>query len=139
MICLLCFFAGTARVQAQVTVRSGTGANAAGITSLRDQFRVDLGGGTTPVANGSFGGLRREINWDGVPEAFAAPNNLPANFFNVNSPRGLVLSTPGTGFQVSANAGTGPVNFGNLNPNYGSTFQIYRCAAIAHAPGQQHL
>ena len=56
-------------------------------------------------ANGSFGGLRREINWDGVPDARADPNALPANFFNVNSPRGVVFSTPGTGFLVSANAG----------------------------------
>src|SRR5437868_8958461 len=41
--------------------------------------------------------FRSEINWDGVPDALAAPNNLPANFFNVNSPRGVVLATPGTG------------------------------------------
>ncbi len=49
--------------------------------------------------------MRREINWDGVPDTFSDPNNLPANFFNVNSPRGAVFSTPGTGFLVSANAG----------------------------------
>ncbi len=30
---------------------------------------------------------------------------MPADFFNVNSPRGAVFSTPGTGFLVSANAG----------------------------------
>jgi hypothetical protein len=56
-------------------------------------------------ANGSFGGLRREINWDGVPESLSDPNALPANFFNTTSPRGVVFSTPGTGFLVSANAG----------------------------------
>jgi hypothetical protein len=38
---------------------------------------------------------------------------LPANFFNANSPRGVVFSTPGTGFMVSANAGgAAPVLFG---------------------------
>src|SRR5262245_19777630 len=73
----------------------------AGITAIRDSFRTAIGGGTTAGANGSFGGVRREINWDGVPDAAAAPNNMPADFFNVNSPRGAVFSTPGTGFQVS--------------------------------------
>ena len=58
------------------------------------------------AANGSFGGVRREINWDGVPDARADLNLLPANFSNVNSTRGVVFSTPGSGFLVSANAGT---------------------------------
>jgi hypothetical protein len=40
---------------------------ALGITAIRDSFRVAIGGGTTAGANGSFGGVRREINWDGVP------------------------------------------------------------------------
>jgi len=76
-------------------------------------------------ANGSFGGLRREINWDGVPDALSAPNNLPANFFNVNSPRGVVFATPGTGFQVSANAGIAPVQFDNIDPTYSQTFEPF--------------
>ena len=103
-------------------VRSASGATAGDITAARDQFRTDLGGGTVAGANGSFGGVRREINWDGVPDAFSAPNNLPANFFNVNSPRGVVFSTPGTGFQVSANAGVAPVDFGNIDASYTTTF-----------------
>ncbi|MEO7598655.1 MAG: PEP-CTERM sorting domain-containing protein [Opitutus sp.] len=72
---------------------------------MRDSFRTAIGGGTVAGANGDFGGLRREINWDGVPNSLSDPNSLPANFFNVTSPRGVVLSTPGTGFMVSANAG----------------------------------
>ncbi len=138
------FFSVHARsAHAQVTVRSGTGANAAAITPTRDQFRVDLGGGTTAAANGSYGGLRREINWDGVPAALSAPNNLPADFFNTNSPRGLVLvpGSGGAGFQVSggsADAGVGqpaPVNFGNLNATYTANFQTFSAQRLVTALG----
>jgi len=111
---------------APLTVLSGTASNAAGITPVRDSFRNLIGGGTVAGANGSFGGVRREINWDGVPDTFSAPNNLPANFFNVNSPRGVVFSTPGSGFQVSATAASGtPTEFGNLNATYPSLFATF--------------
>ena len=127
-LCLFLLFAETGAAQ---VVRSAAGAAPADITPSRDQFRTDLGGGTVAGANGSFGGLRREINWDGVPASFSAPNNLPADFFNVNSPRGAIFSTPGTGFQVSGastDSGTGqpaPANFGNINPTYTTTFQQF--------------
>ena len=129
-LCCLLFLA-MAPAHAQLVVRSGSGAAAASITAVRDQFRADLGGGTTAGANGSFGGLRREINWDGVPDNFSAPNLLPNNFFNVNSPRGVVFSTPGTGFQVSGattDFGAGQpaeARFGNINPSYTATFQAF--------------
>ena len=97
------------------------GANAAAITPTRDAFRAAVGGGTVAGANGSFGGLRREINWDGVPDASSDANTLAANFFNTTSPRGVVFSTPGTGFLVSANAGGAtPVLFG-----FASDFQTF--------------
>jgi hypothetical protein len=88
------------------------GADPAAITPTRDAFRAAVGGGSVAGANGSFGGLRREINWDGVPDARADPNPLPADFFNTTSPRGAVFSTPGTGFLVSANAGSSNALFG---------------------------
>src|SRR4051794_12163274 len=84
--------------------REATGANAAAIQSAVDAFRADLGTLNANTA-GSVGSGRREINWDGVPDALAAPNALPANFFNTTSPRGAVFATTGSGFQVSANAG----------------------------------
>jgi len=103
------------------TTFEAAGANAAAITATRDAFRTAVGGGAVAGANGSFGGLRREINWDGVPSAFSDPNLLPANFFNTTSPRGVVFSTPGTGFMVSANAGEAvPTLFG-----FPSDFQTF--------------
>ncbi len=99
-----------------IVTYESAGANAAAITATRDAFRSAVGGGTAAGANGSFGGLRREINWDGVPSTSSDPNPLAGNFFNANSPRGVVLSTPGTGFLVSANAGGAtPVLFGFPN------------------------
>ena len=99
------------------------GATPAVITPARDLFRTAVGGGTVAGSNGSFGGLRREINWDGVPDTRSDPNPLPANFFDVNSPRGVVFSTPGTGFLVSANTGnpsSTPTLFG-----FSSDFQTF--------------
>lgn len=96
----------------------------ASIQATVDAFRATLGA-LNPNVAGSFGSGRREINWDGVPNASAAPNALPANFFNVNSPRGAVFATPGTGFQVSANSGIAPIEFGNIDPTYSSTFSVF--------------
>ncbi len=121
---------GTALAQ---VVTSGTGATAASITPQRDTFRTHLGGGTTAGANGLFSdatGSRREINWDGVPTGSSAPNNLPANFFNSNSPRGAVFGSPvpATVFQVSGattDTGTGQpaaANFGNIDASYTAAF-----------------
>ena len=119
-----------------ITLFSGTGSNVAAITPVRDSFRLAIGGGTTAGANGSFGGVRREINWDGVPDALSAPNSFPANFFNVNSPRGTIYSTPGTGFQVSANAASGtPIDFGNINPTYPTTFAAFTAPRLFTAIG----
>lgn len=132
---LFALFSG-ARTSAAPIIRSvGGNTTAASITAARDAFRLDLGGGNVSGANGSFGGVRREINWDGVPAGFSAPNNLPGNFFNVNSPRGAVFTTPGTGFQVSANAGVDPIEFGNINPTYSSTFGVFSAQKIFTALG----
>lgn len=119
-------------------VFSAAGPTPASIQGQVDAFRTQLGA-LNPNVPGSFGSGRREINWDGVPDAFSAPNNLPANFFNVNSPRGAVFSTPGTGFQVSANAAVGSIEFDNINPTYSSTFQTFSPQRLFTAVGSNIL
>jgi hypothetical protein len=114
----------SASKQPDVNVQQAAGTNAAAIQSAVDAYRADLGA-LNPNVPGSFGSGRREINWDGVPDAFSSPNPFPADFFNVNSPRGAVFSTQGSGFQVSANAGVAPIEFDNLNPTYSSLFTVF--------------
>ncbi len=127
---LLCLFSSLA----DAAVFTASGANAAAIQASVDSFRAALGANNG--VGGSFPGGRREINWDGVPDAFAAPNNLPANFFNANSPRGAVFSTPGTGLQVSATAASGtPVRFGNLNAAYPADTQTFSAERLFTALG----
>jgi len=123
------------RAECSSIVFSASGANAAAIQPTVDSYRTALGTLNANVS-GSFGSGRREINWDGVPDALSAPNNLPANFFNVNSPRGVVFSTPGTGFQVSATAASGtPVEFGNIDPNYPLLFAPFSSQRLFTALG----
>lgn len=116
-------------------VEQGSGANPAAIQASVDAFRADLGNPLNANVAGSFPNGRREINWDGVPNNLAAPNNLPADFFNVNSPRGTVFSTPGTAVQVSANAGVAPVRFDTINPAYSSIFQTFSAQRLFTAVG----
>jgi len=119
-------------ISAAPVVRTASGANAAAIQGVVDQFRADLGGANNGVG-GSFISGRREVNWDGVPDSFSEPNNFPPNFFNVNSPRGVVFNTieDATGaalnqFAVSATTASGvPVRFGNINANYSTIFQTF--------------
>lgn len=111
-------------------IRQAGGANPAAIQATVDQFRADLGGANNGVG-GSFAGGRREINWDGVPDASAAPNFLAPDFFNVNSARGAVFNSlrESTGLnqmRVSANSASGtPVRFGDIDASYTATFQTF--------------
>lgn len=107
-------------------VFEASGSEPADIQTAVDDFRAILGDNNG--VGGTFPDGRREINWDGVPDAFSAPNNLPANFFNANSPRGAVFFTPGTGFQVSAdsdNPTNTPVEFGNIKRFFPRIFRTF--------------
>jgi hypothetical protein len=124
---------GATRLNAQSTL-SAAGANAAAIQATVDAFRLSLGPLNANVA-GSFGSGRREINWDGVPNGFAAPNALPGNFFNVNSPRGVQFATPGSGFAVSANSGVATIDFGDIDASYTNTFDPFSAQRLFTAIG----
>ena len=107
-------------------VFEASGAIPADIQTAVDAFRASLGNNNG--IGGTFASGRREINWDGVPDQFAAPNLMPPNFFNSNSPRGAVFFTLGTGFQVSANSSNPtntPVRFGNIHPVYPELFSTF--------------
>ena len=121
------------------TVLTANGGNAASIQTQVDAYRVLLGPLNANVA-GSFGTGRREINWDGVPDGFSAPNALPFNFFNANSPRGVTFSTPGSGFAVSATAASGtPVEFGNIDASYANVFDTFSAQRLFTAIGSNIL
>jgi len=104
---------------------SASGSSAASIQGQVDAFRAALGTLNSNVA-GSFGTGRREINWDGVPNALSAPNNLPPDFFNVNSPRGAVFAGPASAFRVSGNPAAGaPPEFSEINATYPTLFTTF--------------
>jgi hypothetical protein len=101
------------------------------ITAVVDQYRAILGEPNNAGIPGSQPAGRREINWDGVPDEFAAPNFLPGDFFNAAAEpraRGAMLSTPGEGLQAGADSdnptGTA-VRFGNINPGYSGLFTAF--------------
>jgi hypothetical protein len=79
----------------------------------------------------SFGSGRREINWDGVADALSSPNSFPGDFFNGNAApraRGIVFTTPGSGFEVSAdssNPTNTPPEYAHINPSYAATFNVF--------------
>ena len=135
---LLALFSFLNSVSAAALIRVGAGANPAAIQAAIDQFRIDLGGLNNGVG-GSFINGRREINWDGVADSFSEPNALPFNFFNVNSPRGVVFhSIANIGgnhqFRVSASAASGTaVRFGNVDASYATIFQTFSSEKLFQA------
>jgi hypothetical protein len=88
------------------------------ITAAVTEYRTLLGALNPNVAGEQPGG-RREINWDGVPATFTNNDLFPGNFFNVNSPRGVVFTTDGSGFRISSNG------YVDVNPAYAGEFNVF--------------
>src|SRR6266568_4832662 len=74
------------------------------VADTLNKFRAALGGSLNAPNTAPADSGRREINWDGVPVALTNIDTFPATFFNVNSKRGAVFSTPGTGLRVDSTA-----------------------------------
>jgi hypothetical protein len=108
------------------TVVTGAG----DIQAKVDEFRGLLGPDNGGAPDGDPDG-RREINWDAVPDEFAAPSALPPDFFNGKqnpTARGALLETPGDHVTVSAdsqNPDGAPVRFGDINPSYSNEFTTF--------------
>ena len=91
-----------AKIEAVVFKASG---DSLAILPALSEFRDSLGAlNSRPGARGG----RREINWDGVPSALTNNNLFPGDFFAATDPalpdarkRGLINTTPGTGFSIS--------------------------------------
>ena len=125
--------------KANAVIITSSGASAADIQDAVNGFRtsIALGGGNNGVG-GFFTNGFRNINWDGVPDTFSEPNFLPGNFFNANSPRGLLMQTPGVGFFLSADSNnpTGtPTEFAVLDPSYPGNFQPFTAERLFIAAG----
>ena len=104
--------ARTVPAAGMATIREAAATSVADIAVVRDQFRADLGD------------ARREVNWDGVPDSLADPNNLPGDLF---AGRGLLLATNGTGFKVSGDpavVGDPASRFGTIDPTYRTAFKL---------------
>jgi len=103
------------------------------IAAKLDEFRVALGGNlNAPNAPPADGG-RREINWDGVPAALTDVDTFPANFFNVNSKRGALYSTPGTGLRVDS------TNFAAVNAGLAAQFAFFSAKKLFMPVGSNQV
>lgn len=107
------------KVKEQAVVFAASGS----IESTLDDFRNLLGNlNSAPRAIGG----RREVNWDGGPPALTNNELFPGDFFAATDPalpngrkRGLVNTTPGTGFSISDNG------FEFINPTYPKQFKAF--------------
>lgn len=109
---------------APVQIVSATG----DITAAVNQYRTLLGALNPNVAGEQPGG-RREINWDGVPAAFTNNDLFPGNFFNANSPRGVLFTTPGSAFRISDNG------YVDVNAAYAGEFNVFSSPKLFTARG----
>ncbi|MDO8188985.1 immune inhibitor A [Conexibacter sp. JD483] len=121
---------GAAAAHADPIVTTGSGSVVA-LTPTVDAFRAQLGT-LNPNVGGQGPAGRREINWDGVPAGSASPTQLPFDFFNSNSPRGVLLTSvdgaPGRVLVSSTNAGS--ELFRDVDASYAGLFQAFSAQRI---------
>jgi hypothetical protein len=84
-----------------------------------EAFRALLGNPNNNATSGQQPTGHRAINWDGVPAAVTNAFDFPADFFNVNSPRGLVYEHTTRGLQVSDRG------FSDINATYAAEFKPF--------------
>src|SRR5881628_2254522 len=103
------------------------------VADTLNKFRAALGGSLNAPNSPPADSGRREINWDGVPAAVTNVDNFPATFFNVNSKRGVVMSTPGTGLRVDSTA------FASVNAGLGDQFKAFSPKKLFMAVGSNQV
>ena len=130
---LVVLMAGTSSA-AFITFES-TGVDAAAITPTRDAFRTAVGGGTVAGANGSFGGVRREINWDGVPNGFATPTRCPPTSSTSTRPAAPCSARPGPASLSAPTPGWRPQSCSGF-PN---DFQVVQRPASCSPPSDSSI
>ena len=103
------------------------------VADTLNKFRAALGGSLNAPNSPPTDSGRREINWDGVPAALTSVDTFPATFFNVNSKRGAVFSTPGTGLRVDSSA------FASVNAGLADQFKAFSPKKLFMAVGSNRL
>lgn len=112
-------------------VTSLSAGTSAALQPTVDAFRAQLGA-LNPNVSGSAPAGRREINWDGVPDAFASPTNLPFDFFNARSPRGVLFtSVEGAPARVLVSSIVpGRERFVDIEPTYAGLFTTFSASRL---------
>ncbi len=103
------------------------------IADTLNKFRAALGGSLNAPNSPPADSGRREINWDGVPATLTNVDTFPATFFNVNSKRGALFSTPGTGLRVDSSA------FASINPSLADQFKAFSPKKLFMAVGSNQV
>src|SRR3989449_10385319 len=103
------------------------------VADTLNKFRAALGGSLNAPNSPPTDSGRREINWDGVPADFTNVDTFPATFFNVNSKRGVLMSTPGTGLRVDSSA------FASINAGLADQFKAFSPKKLFMAVGSNQV
>lgn len=135
-------------------VFSATGQDGGDILTTVGAFRSSLGALNSGPSTGSGPDGRREVNWDGVPDAFSSggANPFPGDFFNQASGnpagrvRGIEFSASGS-FEVSADSDSdgdgnpGPVTtlFGNRRAENEQQFAAFSAERLFGLNGTNKL